>query len=348
MLSSQKKEIEDLVDGLLNNLSLRSRDILEKRFGLQQNNQKQTLESIGQFYNITRERVRQLENSAKELIAESEKFKEDTKKILNKLKKTLDNFGGVVLEDDFLRDLSQHHNQRNHFRFLMELADSFYKDKKQEFKDNIWFTNQDNYEGFLQSFDNLYKKIDSDELLSREEIVGRFFEELKKHTSNKNILKEEVIKKLLKVSKKIDSNKLEQWGLSESRNISGKSAKDYVYLILNREGQPMHFRDIAETVRQQFASDIRTASCHNELIKDRRFIIIGRGIYGLKEWKQYSGDTVWQVIKEILKKAKKPLSSEEIIEKVLERKQVKKQTILINLGNRTRFKKLKNGKYDLK
>jgi DNA-binding winged helix-turn-helix (wHTH) protein len=52
------------------------------------------------------------------------------------------------------------------------------------------------------------------------------------------------------------------------------------------------------------------------------------------------------VIKEILKTSKKALSKEDIIEKVLEKKEVKEQTILINLANKM-FRRTKDGKYKL-
>lgn len=345
MLKSPRKEIEELINNLLGNLTNRSKDVLEKRFGLQSENKKQTLETIGKFYNITRERVRQIENSSKQLIIESNKFETNTKKIINSLIKSLNDLGGVVSENDFLENLREDETQRNHIKFLMEISRSFTKKKEQDFKDNIWFTDENNYTGFVSSLNNLYRKIDTNELLTKEEIIDKFLEELKKNTNNKKILQKDIVKKLLAISKKVDSNKLGQWGLTESRNISGRAAKDYVYLVLKKENKPMHFRDIAEEVRQNFDSNIHTASCHNELIKDERFIIIGRGIYGLKEWGNYSGETVLEVISRIIKKSKKSLTSAEIVTEVLKQKQVKKQTIIINLGNKEKFKRMKNGKF---
>ncbi len=183
--------------------------------------------------------------------------------------------------------------------------------------------------------------------MTQEEIVERFLNELKKNTNNEKILKEDVVKNLISISKKIGFNSLNQWGLTESRNIVTKGARDYIYLILKKEDRPMHFKDIADEVRKQFSVDINTATCHNELIKDRRFIIIGRGIYGLKEWKKYSGKAVAEVIINVLKKSKKALKLEEIVEQVLEQKKVREQTVVINLGDKDKFKKLKNKKYIL-
>ncbi len=108
----------------------------------------------------------------------------------------------------------------------------------------------------------------------------------------------------------------------------------------------MHFRKITEVIAERFGVDVNVATVHNELIRDNRFILVGRGEYGLKEWSQYSGGTVKEVITEILKKAKKALTKEEIIEEVLKRKNVRKQTVIINLSNKA-FKRTKDGRYAL-
>ena len=52
------------VKGMLNKLSQKERDILIMRYGLDDDGQKKTLEEIGAKYNVSRERVRQIENRA--------------------------------------------------------------------------------------------------------------------------------------------------------------------------------------------------------------------------------------------------------------------------------------------
>jgi DNA-directed RNA polymerase delta subunit len=134
--------------------------------------------------------------------------------------------------------------------------------------------------------------------------------------------------------------------LSDSRNINTKGVRDYAYLILNQIKEPMHFRDLSSEIAKQFSKKVNVATVHNELIKDPRFILVGRGKYGLKEWGTYSAGTVADVIKEILKSSKKALTKEEIIKEVLSKKDVKEQTVLINLANKS-FKRTKDGKYKL-
>jgi hypothetical protein len=46
----------------------------------------------------------------------------------------------------------------------------------------------------------------------------------------------------------------------------------------------MHFKEVAKSISEVFNKKTHVATTHNELIKDDRFILVGRGIYALKEW----------------------------------------------------------------
>ena len=60
MAMNNSVNIKKTVADLLKNTSPRNKDIISRRFGLK-TGQKETLESIGASYGITRERVRQIE-----------------------------------------------------------------------------------------------------------------------------------------------------------------------------------------------------------------------------------------------------------------------------------------------
>lgn len=336
----------DLVSRLLNGLNERSKDVVEKRFGLKRKQKRQTLESIGKEYGITRERVRQIENAAKKVVVGTNAYKKEAKKLIDLLKKELDRFGGIISEKEFLSYLSDDKDTQDHLHFLLHIGEPFFDQKKKDFKDKVWFTNPKSYEAFEKSLEKLYKDLSNDELLTEKEIIERFAKKLKQHTDNKRLLENETVKRLLKISKKIAANNLGQWGLAESRNINTKGVKDYAYLILNQEKTPMHFKTLAEEIEKRFERKVNVATVHNELIKDPRFVLVGRGKYGLVEWGKYSAGTVVEVIKEILKSSRKALTKEEIIKAVLEKKDVKEQTVIINLSNKI-FRRTKDGKYKL-
>lgn len=341
-----KNEIKtsDFISNLLGNLGERSKDVVEKRFGLKKKQGRSTLESIGKEYGITRERVRQIENSAKKVILETKVYKKESKKLVGLLKKELEKFGGVISEKEFLSYMTDDKDTQDHLHFLLHISEPFFDEKKKDFKDKVWFTSKDSFEAFETSLEKLYKDLNTDELLTEGEIISKFTTRLKEHTSNKKLLQNDVVKRLMNISKKIASNDLGQWGLADSRNINTKGVRDYAYLVLNQIKKPLHFKDLSAEITKQFNKKVNVATVHNELIKDERFILVGRGKYALGEWGTFSAGTVSDVIKDILKISKKALTKDEIIEKVLDKKEVKEQTVLINLANRS-FKRTKDGKY---
>jgi hypothetical protein len=174
-------------------------------------------------------------------------------------------------------------------------------------------------------------------------MIQRFFDQMKdvaEHYKN-----EEIAKRWLSMSKTISKNPLGEWGKSNSQNIHTRGVKDYAFLVMRRHGSPMHFREVAEAIEKTFGKKTHTATCHNELIKDDRFVLVGRGVYALKEW-GYTAGVVREVIEQILKKDG-PMTKDEIIEKVLKERYLKKNTILVNLMNPKYFKKDKNGLYSI-
>jgi hypothetical protein len=92
-----------------------------------------------------------------------------------------------------------------------------------------------------------------------------------------------------------------------------------------------------------FNKKAHVATTHNELIKDPRFVLVGRGLYALAEW-GYAPGIVRDVIAQVIEK-NGPLTKEEIVDKVLKERYVKENTIIVNLQNPKYFRRDKDGKY---
>ena len=155
-----------------------------------------------------------------------------------------------------------------------------------------------------------------------------------KHTKNipdRYISEKDTARRWLYISKKIDKNPLGEWGLSSSSNIRTRGVKDYAFLIMRKNGSPMHFREVSKTVTDTFKKKCHSATCHNELIKDKRFVLVGRGIYALKEWGYKSG-VVRDVIKDVLRE-EGPLTKDEIIEVCMELLRKAKKTPIVVKDN---------------
>lgn len=331
-----------VVKRLLSVLPPRARDVVESRYGLGNKAERMTLESIGKTYKITRERVRQIENYAFGVIRKSDAYKKE-KAAFDELEKLIDTLGGVVHEEDFLNYVTDDEGLQNYIHFLLVLGDPFKKRKDDPDFHHRWYVSEEVVEKVESSLKKLYENLSDEDLVPESEMIATFLETVKDVAEKyKN---EEIAKRWLSLSKKVGRNPLGEWGASESSNVKAKGMRDYAYLAIRRHGSPMHFTEVAKAIQKLFDRTAHVATCHNELIKDPRFVLVGRGLYALKEW-GYSQGVVKDVIRDILKR-NGPLTKDEIIDKVLKERYVKDNTIVVNLQNQALFKKGKDGKYSL-
>ena len=241
-----------------------------------------------------------------------------------------------------LKHFSKDKSTQNHIHFLLVIGEDFTKEKEDaEFK-HRWYVDRDLSKKIHSSLHELYSSLSDDEILLESDMVEKFLMHLKDISDKyKN---EEIAKRWLTLSKLIDKNPLGEWGKISSPNINAKGMRDYAFLVIRRHGSPIHFREVAKLITELFKKKAHVATTHNELIKDPRFVLVGRGLYALAEWGYMSG-VVKDVIKKVIEK-NGPLSKEEIIKKVLKERYVKENTIMVNLHNPKYFRKSKEGKYN--
>ncbi|OHA85099.1 MAG: hypothetical protein A2591_02085 [Candidatus Yonathbacteria bacterium RIFOXYD1_FULL_52_36] len=325
---------------LLAVLSDRARDIVVSRFGLGTDTERKTLEAIGAKYKITRERVRQIENYALATIKKSDVYQKE-EGTMKELREIVVSLGGIVCEEDLLNHISSNEGVQNHINFLLVLGDFFKREKEDTQFKHRWIVDDEVANRVHESLKKLYENLSDKDLIPEGEMVSSFLDYLKDISDRyKN---EEVIKRWLSISKTIKRNPLGEWGVSSSPNVSARGIRDYAFLVMRRHGSPMHFTEVASGILDIFGKKAHTATCHNELIKDERFVLVGRGLYALKEW-GYEKGVVRDVIKNILKEDG-PLTKEEIVAKVLNERHVKENTILVNLQNPSYFKRDTKGRY---
>ncbi len=329
---------------LLSGLNERSKDVLIRRYGLSpKDTSKSTLESIGKKYNITRERVRQIEEHSLSAIRKSELYKEVSPNI-DEIFNVIKEIGAVVSEKELLEEFAKTEAAQNHIHFLLVIGDPFYKKKENEHFTHRWYTDADLVNKVEESIKKLYQSLRSEDIVDESKMIQTFLSHLQ--GVSEEYKNEEIARRWLRLSKKINSNPLGEWGRADSSNINVKGIRDYAYLVIRRHGSPIHFREVAESITNLFGKKAHIATCHNELIKDPRFVLVGRGLYALTEW-GYSTGVVRDVIKDILEK-NGPLTGDEIVEKVLKERYVKENTIMVNLQNGSEFERASDGKYFLK
>ncbi|MDO8521438.1 MAG: sigma factor-like helix-turn-helix DNA-binding protein [bacterium] len=323
-------------------LPRRAQDVITKRYGLGGEPKKMTLEAIGESYGITRERVRQIENFALAAIRKSDVFKSEGP-AFEELRKVMVSHGGLVPEQEFLQTLGADKSTQNHAHFLLVLGDLFVKHKEDEDFTHRWSADHDTATKVHESLRKLYASLSDDDLIEEAKMIDRFLTHLK--DVSEEYKNNEIVRRWLSLSKKIGKNPLGEWGVAHSPNVNARGVRDYAFLVLRKHGSPMHFTEVAKAIGEHFDKRAHVATTHNELIKDKRFVLVGRGLYALSEW-GYSTGVVRDVIADVLKKHG-PLSREEIIDKVMRERYVKPNTIMVNLQNQKYFKKSKEGRYSV-
>jgi hypothetical protein len=328
-----------LVKKLLAEVPERAREVLSYRFGLGTTSARQTLEAIGERWGITRERVRQIEASGIETVRNSPAFTA-SQSAFSELATYIESLGSVVPEDVLLSGLASDEKSRNRFRFLLVVGSEFFRERETDEFYARWHVDQKTAAAVHSALTRLYATLDDAEVLSEGDIINRFLDELK--GVNAAYQNEEIMKRWLSISKTISRNPLSEWGRIDTPAIRTKGIRDYAYLVIKQKGEPMHFADVATSIVELFGKKAHVATTHNELIKDSRFVLVGRGLYALAEWGFQPG-VVRDVIRDSL--AKKPLTREEVIEAVKKVRYVKDNTILVNLGDTRYFKRHKDGTY---
>lgn len=340
--------INQLVNKLLETLNPRQKDILEKRYGLK-DNKMMTLEGLGKSYGVTRERIRQIEDTAfKEL--ESGIKSGLLNQFFAKVEKHLKNLGGLRRETLLLADLQlllaedSSPTFDNKISFLLGLSKSFkYSPKESNFY-SYWYlepADKKKAAGFINKLEKYMKN-------KKEEIVShRNIDKVFKANIRPSELKELVALNYLSVSKKFHINQYGDFGLSSWPEINPRTVRDWTYLILGKESKPVHFTDIAKMIDGVRGNRKTTnaQTVHNELIRDNRFVLVGRGIYGLRDF-GFTPGTTREVMKRLLK-SHGPLDSKDLLDLVLKERMLKKNTILVNLQNRKYFKRLNDGRYTI-
>ena len=325
---------------ITSDLQERASDVIMNRFGLTEDGKRKTLEEIGKKYHITRERVRQVEDAAINFIKKSDAYKSE-RAVFDELKEVVHSLGSIVAEHELLPYISKDQSTQNHIHFFLVLGDAFKKHREDEHFHTRWSVDDNMTEKVHDSLKKLYASLSDEDLIPETEMIKKFFDQMK--DISEKYRDEEIAKRWLSMSKSVAKNPLGEWGKATSPNIRTRGVKDYAFLVMRRHGSPMHFKEVADAITKTFGKKTHYATCHNELIKDSRFVLVGRGMYALAEW-GYKAGIAREVIQDILKR-EGPLSKEDVVTKVMKERYFKKNTILVNLVNPKFFNKNKAGLY---
>lgn len=338
-----------VVTSAVNSLKEREREVLASRYGLV-DGEKATLDAVGKKFGVTRERVRQVESAAIKKIAS--KPGKELHHLIKVVNHHLVESGGVVSLEELVRYFKLPEDPRldaemNALRLIMSMNSEVVMLGRTDLLKVGWAT-KDFPQTMIPSIATAAEKILSKAArpLTSDELWDEFIHS-DAYANFGNQTTMSVFLGVIRLSEKITETGDGLWGLVSWPTVVPKRIRDKVYLILEKLGKPMHFRDIADAINKQFAGKpVLSRTVHNELIGDSRFVLVGRGIYALKEL-GFAPGVVSDVIQKVLKEAGRPLTTDEIVDKVMVSRQVKRNTVIANLQNKEMFRKAGKGTYGL-
>ncbi|MCA9330879.1 hypothetical protein KC957_02430, partial [Candidatus Saccharibacteria bacterium] len=274
-----KLAVENIVKDVLNAIPKeREREIVSRRFGLF--DRKETLEQIGELLGITRERVRQLEkaiiNSLKNQ-AQSGTIPHLTA-VQDAFVAAITELGGVARTNTLADKVAQEGNKyaQAQVSFLAQLCPKLVAiDENDHFHQSVGIAELHDEKAIKRAVDHLIDTIrQMGEPAAIAEIAAKAKESSPEHAAA-----------LASTSKHLATLN-GKWGLVKWPTVNPKNIRDKIYVILQQKGTHMHFNEISEAIKDSDfkRKNVTTQAIHNELIKDKRFVLIGRGLYALKEW----------------------------------------------------------------
>lgn len=297
---------------------------------------------------VTRERIRQIEAGALQSLRPLLK-KDEPRQLVETVKSHLKNVGGLRRESLLLEDLklmvadANTPNFANKIHFILDVSGEVKYAQEDNGVFAFWYVSEEDRKKASGFVSKLVKSMESkrDTTVSHQSIDKVFDEVIKPHN-----LKDLVALNYISASKHFHVNTFGDFGLSAWPEVNPRTVRDWAYLVLKKQGNPLHFQDIANGINKVRKDPKKTAhmqTVHNELIKDPRFVLVGRGMYSLQEFGVMPG-TAREVMARLLKDHG-PLNPEELMKLVLNERLLKKNTVLINLRNRKHFKRLDDGRY---
>lgn len=344
LIELSQTSLDETLDKLLNSLHTdQQREIIRLRWGLG-TTEPRTLEAIGQFYSLTRERIRQIERRAMLLLHHPSR-KGLVELPLDFLRETLVQVGGVASTDYLAETLedrvtSATVDSRNAVRFLCSIDSQFIELKKED----AW-----GLEGYplkhVRKINKLIVKILANKYAptQKEEILAEF-----KTTELYKELQEDVPDEFLGAC--LYSNP--QIEISDDGHCAlvkwATKRLDEMVMALRGIGKPAHYTEITRKTNELLPKD-QHASAHNIHAHMGRlpdvFVRCGRGIFGLTEWGLHQDECLADAAYRVLTEADRPLHVEMIIDRVLQTWRVERESVYAAIQSDERFYRSGKGMY---
>ncbi|MDE0243286.1 MAG: sigma factor-like helix-turn-helix DNA-binding protein [Candidatus Kaiserbacteria bacterium] len=333
-----KIQIKQSVDQALQALNKQQREVISLRFGLE-DGKKWVLQEIANEYNLTRERIRQIQNTALKQLRK-DPCVQSLSEVVSHVEDTLRLCGGVSSEERLcLSCEASTKAEKNYVHLLLTIAEQFSQASETDHAEKHWYLDEESRDRAHGILEHLHTEIEKkkDAVLESQEVEGVLANAPYQCPADYTVITD--------LSKKVSRNYRGEWGIKGHPEIALNTLAGYITVVLRTEGKPLHFTEISKKISEAKGSPCHQESCHNELVRRKEFILVGRGMYALAGMGYRSG-TVADIILAILKE-KGPMTQAVIIERVKKERLVKDQSIVSVLNNNKQFVKNEDKEYCL-
>jgi len=339
----------------------RNLDVIQKRFGID-GSPEYTLDEIGTYYDVTRERIRQIEaktiKQLGEILSGSLTPKDWTlPQIISdsyvRLRKRLGEFDLLVTKRQLDSLLTGEYGATLESGYLNLFMETFGYAKLTEsalgFRGVIeesWYEKSRYNKSDLEAiFISLNAILGSPKKHPLFDILVSIKKKAKLKISNA-----EISAAIAAVS---DFEKVDD--VISVRIECLRSAADKSFRILDVHGKPLHFSKIAREInllskKQTDFSPLSERNLTNQMVSDPRFIPIGKsGEWGLSDWDQCKNITIVKALEQLLHQSGKPLTLDELRSGIkAQRPDASEKSIMVYLHDANLFTRVSKGVFGLK
>ncbi len=310
--------------------------VLVRKFGLLTGGKEVPLQRIGKDYNLTRERVRQIEAQALMRIRRLMVGNPIYIDLIEDAKSILREAWWILVEDTIiskLANLRKYEFSRQEIKLiLVSDFDVTYLKRNKNF--NKCFYIDPLFEDFLtivalytkDYFKKRGESIDMYEFASYLKIeFGKKYDQIAFLRNDQFFLN--YFQSLRDI--KLFDGKI---GTADFVDVYPKTIKLKILYTMRRLAKQAHFQELPAKIMEYFPQkNIKVNTVHNELVKNNDYFVnLGLWLYGLKEW-WFKWGTVVDIIARIFQQHKRSMSVKEISKELLKEKMVSPNTILLNL-----------------
>lgn len=270
--------------GILDSLAEKERSVITRRIGL--TGKKETLQEIGDTYGITRERVRQIEDVGIKKIGRI--MRSSPLMVIQEAgERILKMHGGVMTRDRLvvaiIAEIGFEAASAENIVDVLLQADFNLQRSKPQLGTRTYYHLPDIQKKIIENVHKEAIKL----LKKKSDIIENapLYEMIKINLfSSFGKIETVMIDSIMDIYLDIVKGEEKFVGLEKWKILNPSTLKDKAIYVLKKTKEPMHFLDIANAITDHFHEAVKISTIHNELIRNEEFVLIGRGIYVLKEW----------------------------------------------------------------